>query len=157
MARYSFVTRWVVDAPIRDVFDALLRVEEWPTWWRGVRAVRLVEHGDERGIGTVHRYSFRSLLPYSLGFEVRVTALDEPVRLSGDATGELEGAGTWLLRDGDGRTHVEYRWEVRTTRWWMNLLAPFAKRAFERNHDVVMDWGRQGLARRLGRPVRPDA
>jgi hypothetical protein len=38
---------------------------------------------------------------------------------------------------------------VRTTKRWMNLLAPFARPVFEYNHDVVMRWGGEGLARRL--------
>lgn len=156
MAHYAFVTRWTVDAPMDEVFDVLLRVDEWPAWWRGVRRVELVQHGDARGIGTVHRFVFRSVLPYSLAFQVRVTGIEAPSRLSGVADGELEGTGTWSLRDGDGRTHLEYRWQVRTTRWWMNLLAPVARPIFVRNHDVVMEWGRHGLSRRLGQPVLPD-
>jgi hypothetical protein len=32
----------------------------------------------------------------------------------------------------------------------MNLLAPVAQPVFEYNHDVVMRWGGEGLARRLG-------
>jgi uncharacterized protein YndB with AHSA1/START domain len=153
MARYRFVTRWSVDASPDRVFDALVRVEEWPAWWRGVRQVEQVRPGDAHGIGTVHRFTFRSRLPYSLAFSVRTTRVEAPVLLVGDATGELEGVGTWTLRDGDGRTHVEYVWDVRTTRWWMNALAPLARRVFAWNHDLVMDWGRAGLARRLGAAV----
>jgi hypothetical protein len=32
----------------------------------------------------------------------------------------------------------------------MNLLAPVAKRIFDYNHNVVMRWGGEGLAARLG-------
>jgi hypothetical protein len=32
----------------------------------------------------------------------------------------------------------------------MNLLAPLARPLFEHNHNVVMRWGGEGLARRLG-------
>jgi hypothetical protein len=32
----------------------------------------------------------------------------------------------------------------------MNLLAPLARAAFVRNHNTVMRWGGEGLARRLG-------
>jgi hypothetical protein len=32
----------------------------------------------------------------------------------------------------------------------MNLLAPIARPLFKWNHDVVMHWGGEGLARRLG-------
>jgi len=32
----------------------------------------------------------------------------------------------------------------------MNYLAPIARPLFKWNHDVVMGWGSEGLARRLG-------
>jgi hypothetical protein len=32
----------------------------------------------------------------------------------------------------------------------MNLLAPIAKPFFSWNHNVVMGWGGEGLAKRLG-------
>ena len=32
----------------------------------------------------------------------------------------------------------------------MNALGPVARPVFEYNHDVVMRWGGEGLARRLG-------
>jgi hypothetical protein len=46
-------------------------------------------------------------------------------------------------------TAVTYEWKVRTTKRWMNLLAPLARPIFDYNHNVVMRWGGEGLARRL--------
>ncbi|HKQ32652.1 MAG TPA: polyketide cyclase, partial [Thermodesulfobacteriota bacterium] len=43
-----------------------------------------------------------------------------------------------------------YDWQVETTKPWMNLIAPLARPIFKWNHDVVMKWGAEGLARRLG-------
>ena len=45
---------------------------------------------------------------------------------------------------------VLYDWRVSTTKPWMNALGPVARPVFEYNHDVVMRWGGEGLARRLG-------
>jgi hypothetical protein len=45
---------------------------------------------------------------------------------------------------------VTYDWNVRTTKRWMNVLAPVARPAFEYNHNVVMRRGGEGLAQRLG-------
>ena len=47
-------------------------------------------------------------------------------------------------------TAVLYEWHVETSKRWMNLLAPLARPVFAYNHDVVMRWGGEGLARRLG-------
>jgi hypothetical protein len=70
--------------------------------------------------------------------------------MEGDASGELEGTGVWRLFEQGGMTAVVYDWNVRTTRRWMNVLAPLARPVFDYNHDVVMGWGGEGLARRLG-------
>lgn len=154
MATYSFVTRWRAEAPIDRVFDVIADSERWPGWWRGVRSVELLERGDDSGLGWLHRYEFRSALPYSLIFDVRTTDVQRPVRLAGESSGELVGSGIWTLTaDGTNATRVRYDWNIATTRWWMNLLAPVSRRAFTWNHDVIMDWGREGLARELGAVV----
>lgn len=53
-----------------------------------------------------------------------------PSRLEAEATGELEGVGRWTLTSADGGTLVGYTWDIRTTQWWMSLLAPVARPAF---------------------------
>ena len=70
--------------------------------------------------------------------------------MAGTASGELQGTGRWRLFEQDGVTAVLYEWNVSTTKPWMNLLAPVARPVFAWNHDVVMGWGGQGLAGRLG-------
>jgi hypothetical protein len=56
----------------------------------------------------------------------------------------------WTLTSADGGTLVRYNWDVRTTRWWMSLLAPVARPAFSWNHDQLMSEMAESLARRLG-------
>ena len=48
---------------------------------------------------------------------------------------------------------VTFDWEVRTTRAWMNALAPLARPLFTESHDRLMRRGGQDLARRLGVPL----
>jgi hypothetical protein len=106
--------------------------------------------GDERRLGSRYRIAWRSRVPYELEFDFTVRRVDEPCCMAGDATGELEGSGLWRLFEQDGVTAVVYDWRVRSTKRWMNLVAPVARPVFEYNHDVVMRWGGEGLARRLG-------
>jgi hypothetical protein len=73
-----------------------------------------------------------------------------PARLGGVASGELAGTGRWRLYEEAGTTAVLYEWDVRTTRAWMNLLAPLARPIFAWNHNWVMGNGGEGLARLLG-------
>jgi len=151
MADYSFVTIWRIDAPIQAVYDAIADSLAWPTWWPQVPSVTELSKGDERGIGAVRRYVFKGKLPYTLAFDLRVDTIEPPTKLGGTASGELAGTGLWALtEDAPGLTTVRYDWNVRTTRWWMNLLAPLARGLFKSNHDYVMSGGLEGLTRLLG-------
>ncbi len=58
--------------------------------------------------------------------------------------------GRWRLYEHDGATAALYEWNVRTTRAWMNLLAPIARPIFAWNHDWVMARGGEGIAGLLG-------
>jgi len=150
MTRYRFLTAWCLAAPRDDVFAALHDSERWPEWWRGVERVEKLEDGDEEGRGSLGRYTWRSVLPYRLGFDMRITVVERPHRMEGEAVGELSGTGRWRLYEEAGTTAVLYEWDVETTRAWMNLLAPVARPIFKWNHDRVMRRGGEGLARHLG-------
>ena len=150
MAAYSFLTTWCVSSPIGPVWDLISESKDYPEWWKGVRNVTELEPGDEQGVGSLQRFEWRSKLPYSLEFDMRVTRVEEPNLLEGQAMGELEGMGIWRLYESPLGTAVIYSWDVSTTRSWMNKLAPVARPAFEWNHDYVMRQGAHGLAEKLG-------
>jgi uncharacterized protein YndB with AHSA1/START domain len=152
VADYKFLTTWCVDAPLEQVWDVLNETESYPEWWKGVQAVELLRDGDDQGVGQVSRFSWRSVLPYTLRFDMRVTRVERPHLIEGQATGELEGRGIWRLYEGNG-TAVVYDWQVRTTQAWMNVLGPVARPAFAWNHDLVMRQGGLGLAAKLGAPL----
>ncbi len=150
MAAYQFLTTWCVDAPIQDVWDVISASDRYPEWWKGVRKVTELEPGGEHGLGALSRFEWRSKLPYSLEFDMRVTRSEPPYLLEGHASGELEGVGIWRLYEGAAGTALIYSWDVSTTRAWMNRLAPLGRPAFAWNHDYVMRNGARGLAERLG-------
>ena len=150
MAAYRFLTAWVLEAPRPEVFEAIWDSERWPQWWRGVESVVTLEEGDAEGVGSLGRYVWKSRLPYRLQFDMRITTVDRPRRMEGAASGELAGTGRWRLFEDGGLTAVLYEWDVGTAARWMNLLAPLARPVFAWNHDVVMRWGGEGLARLLG-------
>ena len=150
MADYDFLTSWCVDAPIERVFAVLQDSAAFPEWWKGVTAVEVLQPGDAEGVGEVARYSWRSVLPYTLRFDSRITRVEPPYLIEGHATGELEGIGVWRLFAGPDSTAILYAWQVRTTKAWMNVWGPLARPAFRWNHDRVMQQGGVGLAQRLG-------
>lgn len=150
MAKYDFLTSWCVDAPMEKVFAVLNDSSSYPKWWKGVTAVEVLEPGAEHGLGELARFSWRSVLPYTLSFDLRVTRVEPPYLIEGHATGELEGRGAWHLFAGRDSTAVLYEWHVRTTKLWMNAAGPLPRPAFRWNHDRVMHQGGVGLARLLG-------
>jgi carbon monoxide dehydrogenase subunit G len=152
MPAYRFVTIWRLEAPIDRVFEAIDDVEAWPVWWPSVKLVERLEDGGPDGIGAVHRMTFVGKLPYRLRFDMRVTRREPPTDVAGAATGELEGVGEWTLHADGTTTVVRYVWAIRTTRAWMNLLAPlpFVDGIFRFNHHAVMRDGLVGIRRRLG-------
>lgn len=150
MAKYEFVTIWRFRAPLEPVWEIIYHSDRWPRWWKGVEQVERVRAGGDNDIGSISRYTWKSKLPYRLIFEMELTRV-EPMRIiEGKALGELSGTGRWQLSSDADVTTVRYDWQVETTKRWMNLLTPVARPLFKWNHDVVMRWGAEGLARELG-------
>ncbi|HXN33006.1 MAG TPA: SRPBCC family protein [Polyangiaceae bacterium] len=150
MAAYDFLSQWFIDAPIGRVFAAIEDAPSWPSWWKAVTRLDVLDHGGPDGIGSVTRCEWRSALGYKLTFDARVTRSAPPRLIEVIATGELVGLGRWTLLPESAGTLVEYRWRVATTKRWMNALAPVLRPAFHYNHAIVMRWGGEGLGRLLG-------
>ncbi len=150
MNDYNFTTVWKLTAPLEMVWKEINEPQDWPIWWKGVENVTELQPGDELGVGSVKRFTWKSKLPYRLSFDSRVTVVEPMSRIEGVAFGELDGKGVWTFTFENGYTLARYHWMVKTTKPWMNLLAPIARPAFEWNHNVIMNWGGVGLAKRLG-------
>jgi hypothetical protein len=130
-----------------DVIDDAL---SWPQWWRGVVRVDELDSGGPNRVGSRYEIEWRSRLPYPLAFEFTTERVERPLTMEGRAEGELAGRGRWRLFEDAGVTAVLYEWNVHTTKAWMNLFGPVARPVFQWNHDVVMRWGGEGLAQRVG-------
>jgi uncharacterized protein YndB with AHSA1/START domain len=150
LRRYSFLTTWLLEASRHAAWEVLQDPVRWPEWWRGVVRVSELDAGDSDRVGSRYRIAWRSRIPYELEFDFTVQRVDPPCCMVGEADGDLRGSGTWRLFEQDRITAVVYEWTVDTTRPWMNALRPIARPVFEYNHDLVMRWGGEGLAQRLG-------
>ncbi len=151
MADYSFVTRWFIDAPIERVFSVIEDAPRWPSWWKAVLAVEVVESGDADGIGAVARTTWQTALGYRLRFDARLVGRtpSNDSRWHRQVSSSATGSGRWGALARGGGTLVVYFWDVTTTPRWMNLLAPVMRPAFQWNHAIVMRRGGEGLARLL--------
>lgn len=156
-AQFHLTTDWRLDAPPEAVWAVLTVPEDWPSWWRAVERVETLDTGDAQGIGALRRMTWRTALPYALTFDMRTTRVEPMTTIEGRAEGELSGLGRWTLTpDGGGTqnrpgTNVRYDWIVDVEKPWMRRLAPLLRPVFAWNHGKVMDWGREDIARKLGR------
>lgn len=149
MSEYSFVTNWSFEAPLERVWAEIEDADSWPSWWKGVLAVELLSEGDADGIGSIRRTTWKSALPYKLTFDSEVVRVEKFRLIEVRAFGQLEGRGLWRFSSYDGKTNVRYDWNVVANKLWMKLLAPVARPFFRWNHDVIMNWGEEGLRKRL--------
>jgi len=150
MGYYEFVTVWEIDAPLERVWETIKHSESWSEWWRGVIAVVELKEGDADGLGSIRRSTWKSALPYKLEFDSEIIAIEPMKTIEARAFGELDGRGLWTFEPiSENKTSVQYDWRVETTKLWMNFLAPVAKPFFRWNHDVIMNWGQEGLKKRL--------
>jgi uncharacterized protein YndB with AHSA1/START domain len=166
MADYHYVSTWQLQAPIEQVWAALNDLEHLPVWYRGVQQARELTPGDAQGVGRRVRYVIKGRLPLRLAFEATTTRSVAPRDQQLQAEGELAGTGRWSLDQQGEVTTARYTWDVRTTRPWMNLLAPLVRPLFAWNSRGVMLQAGEGLAHFLGvrlvaaeftAPTRPGA
>jgi len=140
---------WRIEAPLEEVYSTILDSLRWPEWWSDVQKVEQMAAGGADGIDNVRRYFWKGQLPYRMVVDVRTTRVEHLVAIEGVAQGDLEGIGCWRFSREGAISVVRYEWHVRSNRWWMNLIAPFARSMFIRNHALVMGKGGEELARRL--------
>ncbi len=147
--RYRFVSTWVLAAPLNMVWSAVLDSLSWPNGWRGVLRVSELAAGQEDGVGNVRRYAWRSRLPYTLLFDVRVVRIEPLSLLEGVASGVVEGVGIWRFKQDGEQAHVRYTWDVRTIPAWTKAVSLVGRPLVRWNHDAIMRAGGEGLARHL--------
>ncbi len=145
---YRLSTQWRFHAPLHAVWNAIADADCWPLWWPGVQSVTLAP-GDAQGLGALRRYTCRGALPLHLSFVARVTRMEAPHLIEGQACGDLEGMGRCLLTREQDQTSVRFDWQVRTPGFWLNRLAPLLHPLLRWNHDRLMQAGGRGLERYL--------
>ena len=149
MDAYHFKTTWKIESPIERVWDAIYEAEKWPEWWEYVISVREIRKGDAHDIGAIKEYKWGTKFFYSLVFQSELIENKYCKLLRATAKGELDGDGIWTFSEKKGITTVIYFWNVRTTKKWMQFLSPVLKPVFLINHNIVMNSGAIGLAKKL--------
>jgi Polyketide cyclase / dehydrase and lipid transport len=150
VTQYHLASRWRFAAPVGAVWSELSRPELWPTWWKGVVAVRLLEHGDGSGMGAYRRITWGRALASRLTFNLRTVKIEPRALIESVADGQLTGVGRWqLIRAGAG-TEVQHDWIVNVNLPGIPVIAGLAGLLFKWNYRLHMEAGRRGLENRVG-------
>ncbi|MEO3414819.1 SRPBCC family protein [Roseovarius sp. CAU 1744] len=152
MSSRMLKSHWRIEATIEEVADVLGDVERLPDWWGGVYlSVRVVEAGDDSGLGRKVAFHSRGRLPYTLRWQGTITEVNRPNSWTIRAEGDLQGQGVWTLRQDGPVADIRYDWTVVVGKPVLRLLAPILWPAFAANHRWAMARGEAGLRRELAR------
>jgi hypothetical protein len=98
---YHFITHWRVQSMLKEVSDIIGDAAALTRWWPSVYLdVRVLEPGDEHGLGKVVSLYTKGWLPYTLRWDFRVTDVRQDgftlvawVILTGAVSGHLSRMG----------------------------------------------------------------
>jgi hypothetical protein len=149
---YHFVTHWRVEASRDEVYEILGDALGLSRWWPSVYlAVKILEPGDEHGIGRVVDLHTKGWLPYTLRWSFRVTEAHPPDGFSLEAWGDFLGRGIWtFVRDGRW-VDIAYDWKILAEKPLLRYFSFLLKPLFSANHRWAMAKGEESLRRELAR------
>jgi hypothetical protein len=129
---YHLRWRWELEASPGEVYDLIADAPSYPRWWPSVFLdARVLEPGDERGVGRLVEVRTATFLLFSLRWRYRVTTVHPAGRLGVETSGDLDGLGLWTFEGRDGKTVVRFNWRGRVMRapfrQLPTLLAPVAR------------------------------
>lgn len=150
--KYEFWTEWTVDGTLEQVCSIIRDVESYSEWWQPVYiSTVIVEKGDARGEGRIVQLTTRGWLPYVLRWRLLVTEVAEPHSFAFTSSGDLEGEGSWTLRQVGAQVKLQLDWRVRARKSVLQMLSFVFRPLFVRNHEWAMARGQIGLANEMRR------
>ena len=158
VAEYNITTRWELEATPREVFDLIADGAAYPQWWPSVfLEARVLEPGDEGGVGRLVGVRSATFLLFSLRWQYRVTSVRPGEILAVETSGGLEGLGLWSFEPSDARTIVRFKWRGRVTRSPFPQLPTFLRPVFGACHRWAMERGFTSLLLEIWRRRTDDA
>ena len=149
---YHFIDRWRVQETVEEVAEILKDAQDYPRWWRAVYLdVRVIERGNEDGVGETGAVHAKGWLPYTIRFNYRVTESRYPHGFSLDARGDLTGRGVWAFVQDGPWVNITYDWTIRADKPLLRYASFLLKPVFRSNHIWTMKKGEESLKLELAR------
>jgi hypothetical protein len=148
---YHFITDWRVQGTLQEVTDIIGNAEELTRWWPSVYLdVKVLEKGDEVGLGKVVDLYTKGWLPYTLRWQFRVTEVRED-GFTLVAQGDFEGRGIWTFKQNGSWVDITYDWKISAEKPLLRYFSFLIKPIFAANHRWAMAKGEESLALELAR------
>jgi hypothetical protein len=148
---YHFITHWRVQSMLKEVSDIIGDAAALTRWWPSVYLdVRVLEPGDEHGLGKVVSLYTKGWLPYTLRWDFRVT----DVRQDGFtlvAWGDFDGRGIWTFEQDGPWVNITYDWKISAEKPLLRYFSFLVKPIFSANHHWAMAKGEESLRLELAR------
>lgn len=107
--------------------------------------------GVAHGIGKTISLRAGGWLPYTLHINFRTVKSRYPNGFSMEATGDLEGLGSWTFEQDGQFVNVTYDWTIRANKAVIRHLSFLLKPIFRSNHNWTMKRGEESLKLELAR------
>ena len=158
MADYNLTTRWEIEAAPREVYDLIADGAAYSQWWPSVfLETRLLEPGNEKGVGRLVEVRTAAFLLFSMTWRYRVTVARPGETLAVVTSGDLDGLGLWSFEPSDARCVVRLNWRGRVTRPPFRHLPTFSAPVFRACHRWAMERGFTSLLLEVWRRRTDDA
>lgn len=153
---YHFITHWRMQSTPEEITEIIRDANDLTRWWPSVYLnARVLQTGDERGVGSVIDLYTKGWLPYTLRWRFRVSESRAPFGLTLEANGDFVGRGIWTFEaDGDW-VNITYDWKISAEKPLLKLFSPLMKPLFSANHLWAMRQGETSLQRELQRRHAP--
>ena len=148
---YHFITVWRVESTVEEVSTIIGDAADLVRWWPSVYLdVKVLEPGDERGLGKVVSLYTKGWLPYTLRWSFRVTEVyDKGFTLV--ARGDFDGRGIWTFEQDGSYVNMTYDWKIKAEKPLLRYFSFIMKPIFSANHRWAMAKGEESLKIEIAR------
>jgi len=136
---YQFISHWRVEGTCEEVADVIGDVESLPRWCPSVYLdARVLEPGDEHGVGKLVSVLTKGWLPYTLRWRFQITESRHPYGSTLQALDDFDGRGVWTFAQDGPFVNITYDWRIRVHKPFIKALSFLLKPLFAFNHRWAM-------------------
>jgi hypothetical protein len=152
-AAYRFLDRWVIPAPIEDVYDAIGNPLGYVRWWTDF-VLHVSGDAGPPAPGKRNELLVKAYLPYKVNFGLEVIEAERPRRILARLSGDFDGSAEWTLQELAIGTEAILDWRPLVNHPLIKHLTPALRPLFRSNHNWAMRRGERQLREYLlGRPA----